>query len=101
MFRINDSVEGARVAAAMPRSARAAISMAAVVESAARIEPIPNARAPASNRRRRPIRSPRLPIHRDEESGQQETIDVDHPQQLWTAGPQRDAYPRYRQVEDC
>src|SRR5205823_5950277 len=46
MLRIRDRVEGARVAEAMPCSARAAISIWALVEKAAAIEQRPKAAAP-------------------------------------------------------
>jgi hypothetical protein len=62
MFRINDSVDGARVAAATPSTARVAISIDALVENAASTEAAPNAAAPINRRRRRPMRSPRVPI---------------------------------------
>jgi hypothetical protein len=62
MLRISDSVDGARVAPATPSSARAAISCSALVANAATIEAIPKAAAPSSSSRRRPIRSPRVPI---------------------------------------
>ena len=62
MLRISESVDGARVAAATPRSARAAISIAALSEKAASTEAAPNAAAPIRSSRRRPIRSPRVPI---------------------------------------
>jgi hypothetical protein len=62
MFRISESVEGASVAAAMPSSARDTISISTLVENAAKAEAIPNVAAPTSSRRRRPIRSPRVPI---------------------------------------
>ena len=62
MLRINERVEGARVADATPRIARAAISMGAVNENAASTEAAPNATAPISSSRRRPIRSPNVPI---------------------------------------
>ncbi len=62
MLRIRESVEGASVAPAIPSSARAAISISALVESAASTEAAPNAAAPISSNRRRPIRSPSVPI---------------------------------------
>jgi hypothetical protein len=62
MFRISDRVDGARVAPAIPSSARIRISMVASVAKAAIVEAIANAAAPTSSNRRRPIRSPRLPI---------------------------------------
>jgi len=62
MLRISDRVEGARVAPATPSRARAAISISGVVENAASTEATPNAAAPASSSRRRPIRSPRVPM---------------------------------------
>jgi hypothetical protein len=62
MFRIRESVEGASVAPATPSSARAAISISALVESAASTEEAPNAAAPIRSKRRRPILSPNVPI---------------------------------------
>ena len=62
MLRIRESVEGARVAPAMPSSARVAISISALVEKAASTEAAPNAAAPIMSSRRRPIRSPRVPM---------------------------------------
>ena len=62
MLKISDSVDGARVAPAIPSSARLAMSISGVVENAARIETAPNAAAPISSSRRRPIRSPSVPI---------------------------------------
>ena len=62
MLRISDSVEGASVAPATPSSARVAISIAALADQAASTDVTPNAAAPISSSRRRPIRSPRVPI---------------------------------------
>ena len=62
MLRINDSVDGAMVAPATPSSARVAISISALVENAATTDATPNAAAPISSSRRRPIRSPSVPI---------------------------------------
>ncbi len=62
MLRINDRVEGATVAPASPSRARAAISIAALVDQAASSEVTPNAAAPIRSSRRRPMRSPRVPM---------------------------------------
>ncbi len=62
MFRIRERVEGASVAPAMPMRARVAMSIPGPVEKAARAEARPNAAAPVSSTRRRPNRSPRVPI---------------------------------------
>ena len=62
MLRIRERVDGARVAPDTPSSARVAINISGDVEKAASTEVTPNAAAPISNSRRRPIRSPRLPI---------------------------------------
>ena len=62
MLRISDSVDGAMVAPATPSSARVTINIVALVEKAAATDATPNAMAPISNRRRRPIRSPSVPI---------------------------------------
>lgn len=59
---ISASVDGASVAPAIPSSARAAMSMSAVVENAASTEASPNAVAPMSSGFRRPMRSPRVPM---------------------------------------
>ncbi len=62
MLRIRERVDGIRVAPATPSTARAAISIAAVVENAASTEATPNALAPISRSRRRPMRSPSVPM---------------------------------------
>ena len=62
MLRIKDRVDGANVAPATPSSARVAISISAVVENAAITEATPNAAAPIKRSRRRPMRSPNVPI---------------------------------------
>jgi hypothetical protein len=62
MLRISDSVEGASVAPAIPRIARDAISISGLRANAASIEAAPNAAAPISSSRRRPMRSPSVPI---------------------------------------
>ena len=54
--------DGASVAPASPCTARAAISISALVDRAASTEAAPNAAAPASSTLRRPIRSPSVPI---------------------------------------
>jgi len=62
MLRIRDRVEGARVAPAIPSRARATISISALEEKAASTDATPNAAAPIINSRRRPMRSPSVPI---------------------------------------
>ncbi|MCY1310119.1 hypothetical protein D9M70_602820 [compost metagenome] len=62
MLRISESVDGANVAPATPSSARVAISMLALVEKAASTDATPNATAPISSSRRRPMRSPSVPM---------------------------------------
>ena len=62
MLRISDRVDGASVAPATPSRARAAINMPALVENAASTDATPNAAAPISSRRRRPMRSPSVPM---------------------------------------
>ena len=62
IVKISDSVEGASVAPAIPRSARLRISISELVENAASSEIAPNAAAPTSSSLRRPIRSPSVPI---------------------------------------
>jgi hypothetical protein len=62
MWKISDRVEGARVAPAIPSSARLTMRSSAVGENAASSEPTPKAAAPISSSRRRPMRSPRVPM---------------------------------------
>ncbi len=62
MLRISERVDGAIVAPAIPSSAREPISISALVENAVRSEARPNATAPIRSSRRRPIRSPSVPI---------------------------------------
>jgi hypothetical protein len=62
MVRISDRVPGARVAPAIPSRARVAISIPALVEKAARMEATAKAAAPIRSSRRRPIRSPSVPM---------------------------------------
>jgi hypothetical protein len=59
---ISDSVEGIRVAPATPSSARATMSHNAFGANAARTEAAANAATPTISSRRRPIRSPNVPI---------------------------------------
>jgi hypothetical protein len=61
-LRISERVDGAMVAPAIPRSARAAISISGLVENAVSTEAAAKPAAPMSKRRRRPIRSPSVPI---------------------------------------
>jgi hypothetical protein len=62
MFRISDSVEGASVAPATPSRARAAINMEALRENAASTDAAPKVAAPSISKRRRPMRSPSVPM---------------------------------------
>jgi hypothetical protein len=62
MFRISDKVEGASVAAEIPRRPRAKINISALLEKAATTEVAPKKAAPIISNRRRPIRSPSVPI---------------------------------------
>ena len=62
MWRISESVDGASVAPAMPSSARAAISICGLVENAASTDASANAAPPIISSRRRPMRSPSVPI---------------------------------------
>jgi hypothetical protein len=62
MLRISESVDGASVAPASPSSARVTMSISALVENAATTEAMPNAAAPIRSSRRRPIRSPSVPM---------------------------------------
>ena len=84
MLKISASVDGASVAPATPSSARAAISIGALVEKAASTEAAPNAAAPIISSRRRPIRSPSVPIVISS-AGDEEAVDVDDPEQLAAA----------------
>jgi hypothetical protein len=59
---ISASVEGMRVAPAIPSSARAAISVSAVGAYAATTDATANAAPPMSSSLRRPMRSPIEPI---------------------------------------
>ena len=61
-LRISDSDEGASVAPATPSTARVAISIAGLVEKAASAEATAKAKPPIMSSRRRPIRSPSVPI---------------------------------------
>lgn len=56
------NVDGMRVAPAIPSAARARISISGLVEYAAGTDAPTNAAPPTISRRRRPTRSPRVPI---------------------------------------
>ena len=62
MLRINDMVDGMRVAPAAPITALVPISMPGLVERAVATDAAPNTAAPIISSRRRPIRSPSVPI---------------------------------------
>ena len=62
MLKISARVDGARVAPAIPSSARLTMSISGDVEKAASSESRPNAAAPMRSSLRRPIRSPSVPI---------------------------------------
>ena len=62
MWKISDSVDGASVAPAMPSSARVMISISALTENAASTDTAPKAAAPIIRMRRRPMRSPSVPM---------------------------------------
>ncbi len=62
IVRMSESVEGISVAPATPSSARAAISSSGVGANAATAETAAKQPAPTSSSRRRPVRSPRVPI---------------------------------------
>ena len=62
MLKMSDSVDGAIVAPAMPSSARLAMSISGLTDTADRIEVNPNAPAPTSRSLRRPTQSPTAPI---------------------------------------
>ena len=59
---MSESVDGAIVAPAIPSSARDAISISELVANAHSSDERPNATAPISSSRRRPMRSPSVPI---------------------------------------
>ena len=59
---ISESVDGISVAPANPSTARAPISTPALVEYAAATEAVPKPAAPIISSRRRPMRSPRVPM---------------------------------------
>ena len=62
ILRISESVEGASVEAAIPSSPRATMSIATLVAKAASTEASPNIAAPIISSRRRPMRSPTMPM---------------------------------------
>jgi len=92
--RISARVEGARVAPATPSSARAAISISALVENAASIDATEGGRtdqqqpATADQIAHRP--------HREQKPGDHEPVEVDDPQQLRAARLQVGAHLRQR-----
>jgi len=59
---ISARVDGIKVAPATPSSARVTTNISALVEYAAATEVTANARPPIISSRRRPMRSPRVPI---------------------------------------
>ena len=81
MLRIRESVEGASVAPATPSSARAAISIAALLEKAASTEAKPNARR-ADQEQPAAADPVAERAHGDQRPGDQEAVDVDDPQEL-------------------
>ena len=88
MLRISDSVDGASVAPGdAEQRARARSASPALVENAASTDATPNAAAPISSSRRRPMRSPSVPIVISNPATQ-EAVDVDDPQQLRAARAQ-------------
>ena len=62
MLLIRASVDGASVAPATPQQRAATISISGLTEKAAVAETTANAAAPTSSNRRRPTRSPSVPI---------------------------------------
>jgi hypothetical protein len=62
MLRMSDKVPGAMVAPASPSSARVAINMPELLLKAAITEATANASAPIISSRRRPMRSPSVPM---------------------------------------
>ncbi len=62
MLLMSARVDGISVAPAIPSAARAAISIGAEGEKAAAIEAAAKAAAPIIRSRRRPMRSPRVPM---------------------------------------
>jgi hypothetical protein len=62
MVRIRARVEGSSVAPATPSRARVAMRLSALVANAASTDAKPKVAAPIRSTRRRPMRSPRVPI---------------------------------------
>jgi hypothetical protein len=62
LLRISERVDGAKVAPARPSRARVTMSISAEWENAAITEATPKAAAPIRSSRRRPIRSPSVPM---------------------------------------
>src|SRR5215218_4016959 len=91
MLKISDSVDGARVAPAMPSRARLAISISGLTENAAATETTPKAAAPD------PVAEG---PHGDQEPGDHEAVDVGDPQQLGAARLEVFAQGRHGQVQD-
>ena len=98
MLRISDSVDGASVAPATPSSARAAISISALVESAANTRGEAE-RAGADQEQAAAADPVAQRPHRDQQPGDQEAVDVHDPQQLRAARLQVLAQRRQREVE--
>ena len=98
MLRISASVEGIRVAPAMPSTARAAISISALSAYAAATDA-------GAERRRADQQQPAAadPVaeraHGDQQPGQHEAVDVEDPQLLGGAGLQVRADERDREVQ--
>jgi hypothetical protein len=102
MLRINDSVDGASVAPAMPNNARAPISIHVRFEQAATptrcrsLQRAHHQQAPAAD-------AIAQAAHRDQQTRDEEPVDVDDPQQLGAAGAQvltdaRQCQVQHRQV---
>ena len=98
MLRISDSVDGASVAPATPSSARAAISISALVENAASTEA--SAEGGGADQQQPAAADPVAErAHRDQQPGDQEAVDVDDPQQLRAARLEVRAQRGHREVQ--
>ena len=97
--KISDSVDGAIVAPATPRSARLAISI--VGRCGERGEDRGAAECRGADEQHPPPPDPVAErAHRDEEAGDHEAVDVEDPEQLHAARPEVAADGGHGQVED-
>ena len=104
MLKMSDRVDGARVAPAMPRAARLAMSISGVVENAASDRQRAERRR-ADEQQLAPADAVAERAHGHEEAGDHEPVDVDDPEQLAAArlevlADRRDGQVQDRQVHD-